>query len=628
MRKLSLGLVLTIVLLALAGCGRNNDVTAPSLALLDRKTVINNIPKAEKPPGESESGEEVYVILDDSSSVGKYALSGTLFSDALSSGKAIFTDSDFFRGYKMSDLLVSQTDTGNDAEIPSVSSAGQFFDNAATDSGYNSDSDKSNLAVALDNLKIASGADKFAEDKLIVLISDLYLTNSDGTQLALIGLSDTMGSFINNKDGNVSIVALQSMADDNSQIAVELDTVTLAVKGLSRKINKSDINYGKQDNSGKRPVYFLFMGDTELVSKYTDEFVGSIKQSSRYNEDDVKTIILDEFPVSDEVPPPAQPLIDPIVPVLGDDFAEYALSLDANALDYVFTPSLTDTETGLDNDVYAWDSFISDGKIPIWRVWDKGLDSGSEEFSLSFTTDKGVSVDSERIAVKCFTVDTDSGKTLAEADTGNEYVNIGTVPATGTINIPLKLLQPKLTVNNPLLFLLDVTLEKELPKAEYVPVDYSEAGELAWIYDRTLTTDEYWDNCYKDFPIYDDDNKITGYRKGFWPGGGGSRKDGTSGYELHDQTWYLSDFISKLFERRQNFINEENKPRIDDSVHQYALFGFVVRQSYATERTQLGYTSKTEPGDNGGYAFSIEEIGKLKSGMKTQNISEDTDGGK
>jgi hypothetical protein len=73
----------------------------------------------------------------------------------------------------------------------------------------------------------------------------------------------------------------------------------------------------------------------------------------------------------------------------------------------------------------------------------------------------------------------------------------------------------------------------------------------------------------------------------------------------------LDNLIESIFRDRQQFIKNENKTSLNSDIHQYAVFGFVIRQLYSQEWLELGHTGKPSDPDfnsiNGNYAISINE---------------------
>lgn len=618
--------------LVLCACTKKNNETVQTinngvnvatyndgLPLLDRKTIIEQMPQTEVNNEAVTQNESVYVLLDNSLSVSHYTNSDTLFNISMEICGGLFTNVSTFRGYTMTDLLIHTegNETGDLTKVEYMSSSSEFFTETTKASSY-SNSDKSAVAHSLENLINLSES---GTKSLYVVVSDLFITDDSGESHALIDLADVMNGIVRSKDNNVAIIALQSMCYSGISTYIDSDLNSRSVKSISRGVYGRDkvlSQYIGSGNGAKRPIYLLLMGNAELVTKYEKAIIAQLQQSSKYNETDVKSLSLDTFPISHEKLPQARPLSNPIMPILSDNFGKYAKELPIvdPALSFVFTKSLRNSETGLSNAMYKWDDYITQRSIPFWRVWDEKIDSGNEDFSISFEVDKGVTVNPEEIVVRYFVVDK-NGKTISGIDKGNEYVNIGQITKDGsTLNIPISLMELQLAVNQPLLFLFDITLEKEIPKAIYTPLAYSNESELSWIYDWTFTADQYFETAYWwENTKYNKDGSIlrkAGWR--FWlDGSWGKPKDKT--FELYNKTLNFADFVATLYERRQTFINEKNQPRIDDSVHQYAMFGLVVRQSYAKEQS-AGVNTEMNIDDNGGYAFSLTEIGTINREMK------------
>ena len=621
-RLLTTFVVLLCGCLILSSCKPSKPPLSNDIELdkLNRKTIIEHIPESEIPKGIIAQDECVYALLDNSLSVSCYINQNTLFSTSMEACSGLFANADMFKGYIMTDLLALQEgdDQDNYSEIEYSSFAADFFEKTMKASSY-SDSDKSDIIHSITNLLKISDSDK---RNLYAIVTDLFITDESGKSPALMNLADELNNIIRTKDSNIALIALQSMCYSGIPAHIDSDTKSKGVKSISRggggkdKVLAKNINNG---NGAKRPIYLLLFGNADLVVKYEKALIESLQSSTKYNNVDVKSLILDAFPISDEKLPQSQPLSDPIWPVLDDNFDKYAKELpaDSTALSYVFSESLRDNEIGLTNTIYAWDDYITNQSIPFWRVWNDKLESGNTNFLLSFKVDNGVSIDPQRISVRYFTTD-DNGATVSAIDKGNEYINIGKVTKSGsTYNIPVNLMKPQLTINKPLLFLLDATLEKDIPKPLFTPIVFTKNSDLAWLYDWTFTAEEYFETAYWwENTKYKEDGTVlrkAGWR--FWLDGSWN-KPAKRSFELYNKTLDFADFITLLYERRQRFINEENQPRIDDSMHQYAIFGFVLRQSYAKEQVINGIRIKTEPDDHGGYAFSLNEIGTINRELK------------
>jgi hypothetical protein len=587
--------------------------------LLDRETIIAKLQEIKDPNSSVVQNETIHVLLDDSSSVACYASENTLFAAGMEVCGKLFESSDsrFFKGYRISELSsVSLDDTQlNKLEFnpdPSV-----FFTKIVCTKSYNQ-SDESPLVGAMAKFL------RFKEPNtknLYVIVTDLFVTDENGQHPKLMDLPKVMESVVSSKLNNVALIALQSMCYSGIPAHIDSDFSHYdAVKSISLgkdggdKVLKNYINGG---HGAKRPIYLLLLGDAELVERYKKSITDGLRN---YSNTDVQALSLDDFPYSNAVMPKAQPLETSLELTLDDDFQKYAKELptDVSALNHVFTPSIGTGSPTATN----WDQFITDKPFPFFRIWVGDSNSGfdpktrSKNFSVTYDLGSKVTTKLEKIQVHCFYVD-EHNKTIhtpieVEGNNGND-IRIENIENVGSkLKISMRLQNTHLELNRPLLVLLDLTLEKDIPASKYDPIAY--ANEHPWIYDWTLAANEYFETAYWwEEPKINNDGSIArrgGWR--FWLDGSHPKPQNKT-FELYNKTLNFSDFVTKLYEDRAQFIHDNNMPWHSDNVHQYAIFGFVLRQSYALERS--GNSGKTEgptkDDDNGGYAFSINEIREI-----------------
>jgi hypothetical protein len=361
------------------------------------------------------------------------------------------------------------------------------------------------------------------------------------------------------------------------------------------------------------PFYIILFGNADMVEEYMNHF----KRVMPPNDSTIKYLLFDPYPDNDDGPPKSQDLnSDPVKPELSEEFQKYTLDLPDSdeALNFIFSPPLS----GISGSEFSktqleWDFYISEDKVPFWRIWNEGITDTSGDFVLPFEVAPNVSIHPEDIVIHYFAVDPKNGSTIAGTDSNNLYINIGKpYEENNSVKVPLKLLQKKLTLNSPVMFLFEVPLTKQISAAQYTELDYINDTNVNWYKDWTLNLQDYYINAYT----------ILERRDGvkypwFWLDGhlDPIKENGTF-YRSSTKTLNLDKLIENIFKDRQLFIKTNNIPQINSDIHQYATFGFVVRQKYRNkEYLKEGNEGNPDDDDfydnNGHYAFSDNEITEL-----------------
>jgi hypothetical protein len=632
-----------------AGAERNNKKFP--ICVLDRKPIIDALPSNEKsaPAILDNSSENIYVLLDNSYSMSGFLAPNNLglYEAALEAGGKIFQNSTAFWGYKMSDLL-SQTmsDSHEDAKrgtepqnaaaessaeaesggaSPEAnvtkleSSSLAFFAKAADKSSY----DESTFSYfpsaprlvrkATDEGRIPQAVEMMLDrsdkssNQLFVLFTDLRVTDESGLNPEILLLLKPLNPFVKSKASNIGIIGIQSRHYNGLPNSPEVKDGQLI--NLSKYIRPEALS---GTSRAECPFYIILFGSSALVDKYMNAFLFELPS----DQSKIKSLLLDPFPKSFEKPPEAQDVYsNPPVPELSDKFRKYTLELpqSATAFNYVFSDQLfgkTDGQKYSDLEL-RWDKYITDEKVPFWRLWDKYATEDFADFELVFEADSNVAMPRENIVIHYFACDPKTNSTISGNNTDNSFLYVGNPSYNDNkLHVPLELLQSKLHINSPVLFVFDAPLKKEMRAAPYTKTDYE---NISWYKDWTLNLNDYFDNAYRWIaPANGKPGQWAFWMDGsYYPLGD---KNGRH-YRSSEKTLNLDILVKALYQERQQFIINENKSGTNSDVHQYAVFGFVKRRLYSLEWIDDG--NKGRPDDpnfnsqNGGYAISIDESRKL-----------------
>jgi hypothetical protein len=639
--------LLIIAQFILNSCGQSREnvqdnkevASTKDLVTLDRLVIVDSLPAHEEAITEKIiPTENIYVLLDNSYSMRGFLSDNDfgLFYTVMKSAGEIFKNSSSFYGYKMSDLLKEaapkedETSSGesetesDESDLNPERNGTEFFKIAIEKSNYDgttetrynnrkkrvkSATDEGRLPEAITLLKRKSPKN---EKILFVAISDLRVTDESGKISRILSLIDPLNSFISSKSYNVGIIAIQSTYYQGLPNAPQVvnNSNEYQLVDLRNYIGEAQMKNGAAFLNC--PVYIVLFGNSDMVNEYMDSF----KRVLPTDDPTIKYLLLDPYPENDDGPPIAQDLYEnPVEPELSANFKHYALELPKSkeALKFVFSPPLSGiSETQFSSTQLAWDHYISEDKIPFWRLWNQGITDPTSDLSLSFKVGKNVTIDPAEIVIHSFEIKPDSTSTISGIDKNN-LINIGKpIEDNNSIRVPLKLLQTKLNLNSPVMFIFDAPLVKKIPAAPYTEVDYTNDPNVNWYKDWTLNLEEYFKNAYTTMK----NEKGVKY-PWFWLDGEyyPIKENGTF-YRSSGKTLELDKFIENMYKIRQVFIKTNNIPVINSDIHQYAAFGFVVRQKYRTDEWKKE-GNKGNPDDpdfrdnNGNYAISDNEIANL-----------------
>ena len=619
-----------IFMFALTGCGDPEIPFVPPTHRLDRKALINAIPVEEQNPG-TLTTPRIVVLLDDSSSIARYISDGrnTAYEQAIIACGGFFknTGDGHFAGYSTSALL-------SDASTPIANDdVSDYFVKAATAGQYRSD-DISRVGTAFRNLK---EVESYRRNQVILLITDMLITDSNRRYSEWELLSEEMMMYVKSKSANIGIVAIRSFCRGNLPTVPEVTlqpphTFTGFLQGFPTAALDGEINGG---NGADRNIYFIFMGDSELVEKYTKELAQSDELEVFSSNGKVEILLLDEYPQSEVSLPVAVPLSEkPGNILLSDSFSAYAKELPGtNPFSFVLNEPLIDG-WGYKHDELMWDDRISEGNIPFWRVWNEQAERGTAKITATFDVGDEIITGDGNISIRCLTLD-HTGSTVVYSDNNQNYFPLKSCDiSNGKMTVSLTLSLSKLNLNEPIVFMLDVPLMKKIAIPSYSPIEYEENENVRWVDKWSMNWDEYFRAAYRLFPAQTDDQGNV-IRAAYWAIGVGARGYVNITTSVVGTTPFLDEFIRSLYVARQDFISESNKSDVNDDVHQYAWFGFVKRQSLMADKTMANAEAvkegqkvnvKADPEDNGGYAFSTIEIAQMRRDIENSSAITAGDG--
>ena len=638
-RKPYLFVTFTSVLLGtllLASC---KSESAP-LALIDRAAVIDALPSELYSETAASTNNEVTIILDRSASMKGFAGNGSLYEAVVNSISVDSRQIGRFRGVFMDGDLASSEDVVTD----SMSFKERIF---SSDTYLNSDESRiaENIGEQIQSVGIKS-------NQLFVFLTDLSTTERAESANPLASFAEALSPFVQSRTKNVAVISLKSAYIGNLYNMPKLDVKGLAPGDIGTLSGESQQIEGKHLNRGAgvdAPVYIILFGDAAMLDAYLDSIYSKLVA---YDNNKYDVFCLDSFPESKQELPVAQMLDELVNPVRFDEEASrFILPIpeSADAMDKFFAPLPSDNKGG-----GSWNRFIVNRGIPLFRMYGDGNGSDRyEEFSnymskyqylpISITfeqSDAEVDVDVSKILVTKFIADyvdangvqveyeydadfDENAKNYADKsgteDSAEQYIRQRTevakanadivdltVKRDGTaVSVNFLLNCNIFSLNAPVLFKVEIPLSKTLEWNTYAPR-----------YTPTGSSDPKWGELEFDIAEF----MRQTYK---WDGNDSDGKTGyyfsvNSSYTLYDRTRGISQMLRTLFYQREAFISENTQREVNSDVVQHVLFGLVLRGEYDAE-----VSGRTKSGDNGGYAFSEDEVSLILDGP--EDDLDDTD---
>ena len=626
------------------------------LPVLNREVIIEGLSKHEREEPIHYEDTEVIFVLDDSSSMAPlltaesqaYAASLRAFSHIYSLNT---NERQTFAGFRMraladSDSLPDFADNPEDFFQSALEQSTYFLNGKKMpvplehnkkayrpeDIKLIQNSDVSQLGTALSKLKALAGAGT-RDGQLIVLITDMLLTDSKriGSEYQL--LAREMKPWIENSSTNIGIIALKSFA--TGYLTPVSDVVYTAGEYVFQKFNSNKLfsGTGTRDERGdERNVYLIFLGDDSLVKQGMRDIQNSYELAP-FLEKSVQSLALDDYPAQNIILPSTTPLKDTKRYVsLSSEFSTYCLPLPTDkGNSFVYSPPLTDVTktTGFEEYQTGWDADISRNAIPFWRVWNEKAAQGTGEVIITFKTDSEILLTKNDIIISGYTIKNGATVTFDNSVDNYATVNNCSVSNDGTVRLSIYVSQSKLDLNVPVLFHISVPLGKEMHSMKYEPTLYQE--RYSWVSSLNMDWQSYYRNAY--------DNGSSGQT---WAGLEwqylNTRNLNANGYSVFGQTPFIEEFINSLFVMRQAFINDSNVSYVNMDTIQQFCFGFVKRQvlsdemDYIREFLEARYFEQTVSfnypdyfdkkdglDENVGYAFSENEKALIQEMLDALN---------